>query len=98
MSASSIFVSLILPARNCAGEVTGAVTAISEVMSRSFQDYEIILIDDGSTDGTGEAIAVLQSKFKNIQSYTLSQRHGEDIATVVGLDHCIGDFVIVGDL
>jgi glycosyltransferase involved in cell wall biosynthesis len=98
MDTSDIFVSVILPLRNNGAEIDDAVVALCDVLSRSFKDYELIIVDDGSTDGTSEAIAALQTKFPNIQSYTLGQRHGEDIATVVGLDHCIGDFVVLTDL
>ena len=82
MDTSDIFVSVILPLRNNGAEIDDAVVALCDVLSRSFKDYELIIVDDGSTDGTSEAIAALQTKFPNIQSYTLGQRHGEDIATI----------------
>lgn len=50
-------VSVVIPAFNEADHVAGQVTAVDEVLRTTGWDYEIIVVDDGSTDGTAAAAA-----------------------------------------
>ena len=54
-------VSVIIPTFNRARKV---VRAISSVLYQSFTDYEIIVVDDGSTDGTEDVIAQFRPHIK----------------------------------
>jgi glycosyltransferase involved in cell wall biosynthesis len=56
-------VSVIIPTFNRAGKV---VRAISSVLSQTFTDLEIIVVDDGSMDGTKDALAKFRNKIKYI--------------------------------
>jgi len=88
------FISVIVPLRNAAPQVESYVSEIDRIMRASFRNYEIVLVDDASTDGTVEIIHRLQKKIENIQLYCLNRRGGLAVALVAGLDNSIGDFVI----
>src|SRR5258708_28096603 len=64
--ASSI--SIVIPALNEETVVEGVVRDISDQVAAAFTDYEIILIDDGSTDKTGEIIDRLTTELPNARA------------------------------
>jgi len=88
------FITIVVPLRDAADYVEAAVNEIDRVVRTSFRHYEILLVDDASTDNTVELIEALQRKVENIQLYCLSRRSGLDVALVAGLDASIGDYVI----
>ncbi|MCG3149450.1 MAG: Undecaprenyl-phosphate 4-deoxy-4-formamido-L-arabinose transferase [Verrucomicrobiae bacterium] len=47
-------ISVIIPALNEQGNIAGAVTEVLEALGDRFAQYEVILVDDGSTDDTGK--------------------------------------------
>lgn len=96
--AKDILVSVVLPVRNVAPKVAAFAEKLSAVLSANYKDYEIIVVDDASKDGTPAAIEAVQKTTRNIQLYALSRRSGISIATVAGLDNAIGDYVITMDI
>jgi glycosyltransferase involved in cell wall biosynthesis len=59
--------------------------------------HEIILVDDGSTDGTLEKLNRLAENDPTIEVYSLSRNFGHQIALTSGLDAAVGDVVIMLD-
>lgn len=59
--------SLVMPVYNEASLVEAAVKRCVEVLSRDFNDFEVILVDDGSTDGTGEIMDKSAANDKRIR-------------------------------
>ncbi len=57
-------VSVLVPARN---EIRGITACIESLLHQSHPDIELIVLDDGSTDGTTEALTALQSRFPAMQ-------------------------------
>jgi dolichol-phosphate mannosyltransferase len=60
-------------------------------------DYEIVLIDDGSTDGTWRIIRKLAERDAHVVGVTLSRNHGHQLALTAGLSVCRGDRVLILD-
>ena len=81
-------VSIIIPAFNEEGNIVAAANSVIRAVSGLVEDYEIILIDDGSTDGTGkmaDGLAAKNPKIKAVhngqnQGFGYSYRRGVELA------------------
>ena len=82
-------VSIILPTYNRAKFLPEAFAAIS---SQTFTDWELIVVDDGSTDGTPELVPQLTSEFRQPVRYTYQQNQGAYGARNTGLEQATGKY------
>jgi glycosyltransferase involved in cell wall biosynthesis len=71
--------------------------AITRVLSELPFNFEIIYINDGSTDDTLEIIKQLRESDSQVTLIDLSRNFGKEIALTAGLQNAIGDAVIVID-
>ena len=60
-------------------------------------DYELVLVDDGSRDGTGAALAALAADDERVKVISLSRNFGHQPALTAGLEHAAGDVVVMMD-
>jgi dolichol-phosphate mannosyltransferase len=62
--------------------------------------WELVVVDDGSADGTGAALRALAARDARVRVIELSRRFGHQAAITAGLDHARGDAVVTidGDL
>jgi len=91
----SLVVSLIVPLRDHAHLLESLLQEASSTLSAAFDFYEVILVDDGSVDGTSKAVGLLLEKFERIRYIGLTRRYGKEIAISAGLETSIGDFVAI---
>lgn len=66
-----------------------------EVLRGLVTHYEVILVDDGTTDDTAERVQALLTRHDFVRFLRLSRHFGEETAIAAGLDVAIGDYVIV---
>ncbi len=92
-----VLVSVVVVVQNATRYVESALENLSRELSAHYKDYEIVVVDDGSRDRTAETVEALQKRIANIQLYVLPRSYGEAIATIVGLDNAIGDYVAIMD-
>ncbi len=59
--------------------------------------YELILVDDGSTDGTADKLSQLAAADERIKVILLSRNFGHQAAITAGLDHASGDVTVTLD-
>jgi glycosyltransferase involved in cell wall biosynthesis len=86
---SSVFFSLIIPTYNRAGHIA---KAIHSVLSQPFSDYEIIVIDDGSTDHTREVITAI-AKTNSAIKYVMKKHEERSIARNHGVALASGKYI-----
>lgn len=87
MTGNTPFVSVILPTYNCANFLSESVGSI---LSQTYHSYEIIVIDDGSTDNTKE---VLHPFMQRITYINLEQNKGLPAARNVGIRSAQGEYI-----
>lgn len=59
--------------------------------------FEIVLVDDGSTDGSGQYLVELAQRHPEVRAIRLSRNFGKEAALTAGIEHAQGDAVIVID-
>jgi teichuronic acid biosynthesis glycosyltransferase TuaG len=84
------FVSIIVPCFNSANHLQ---ETISSVLNQSYSNWELILVDDCSTDGTPEMLNEFASAYPNITAKLLSVNGGAGVARNAGLEIATGRFI-----
>lgn len=86
-------VSVVLPAYNEEAAIAGDLRAIIEAMDRSGYSYEIIVVDDGSTDRT----AAIAATFPNVRVVRHDRNRGTGAARSTGIRLARGQIVAMSD-
>ena len=90
-------VSVVIPLYNEEENVEILNERLSETMKDLDSDYEIVYVDDGSTDGTLRLLEELQKKDDNIVVLSLRRNFGQTAAFAAGFDFARGDVVVTMD-
>ncbi|MCG8309692.1 MAG: glycosyltransferase family 2 protein [Cytophagales bacterium] len=90
-------ISVIIPAYNEEESLTELNDWISRVMRKHGFTYEILLIDDGSTDGTWAKTKELSIDNHSLKGMRFNRNHGKSAALNVGFQHASGNVVITMD-
>lgn len=90
-------VSFIVPSFNEAPNLVAFYTEFSRVFSRSDYDWELIFVDDGSTDESFKILSDLSLKLPGITAIQFSRNFGKEAAIWAGLNTAKGDLVGIID-
>jgi dolichol-phosphate mannosyltransferase len=87
--------SVVIPARNEAGSIVPTVDAIRSRLTAERIPYEIVVVDDGSTDETADEVYALAAADAGVRLVRNTGRHGFGYAVRCGLDAFQGDAVAI---
>ena len=71
--------------------------SLDSILNQSFQEYELILLNDGSKDKTIEVIKEYSKKDKRVKYIHFSRNFGKEAAMLAGLKLSTGDYVAIMD-
>ncbi len=90
-------VSVVIPVFQEAGVLQVFLASIRQVLSVSPVSYELVLVDDGSSDDTWPLIMQEAKSSSAVRGFRLSRNFGKELAICAGLEKARGDAVIVMD-
>ncbi len=96
---NDIFLSVVIVAYNQRPYLERVLKSAVDVARRCSQDYEIVVVDNGSEDDSIGLLKALceETGFPNLQVYVLSTRVEDDYAAWAGVESALGDYVAVID-
>jgi glycosyltransferase involved in cell wall biosynthesis len=89
--------SVVAPAYNEGDGIAAFHARLRAVMDEMGEPYEVVYVNDGSRDDTLEKLLALQASDPVVSVVNLSRNFGKEIALTAGLDHALGEAVIVID-
>ena len=89
--------SIIAPIYNEIENLPELYRRVKEVMDSSDERWELILVDDGSTDGSTEKIRELAKKDKLVRPVIFARNFGHQVAITAGWDYARGDAIVIID-
>ena len=90
-------VSIVIPVFNEEENVPILYERLKEVLDSLPYEYEIIFVNDGSTDGTGKVLEEIAKKDKKVKVVEFARNFGQTPAMVAGMDYATGDVIITMD-
>ena len=97
-TAPKVTLSVVTPCFNEAEVISELYRRLTDVCQAAVgDDYEIVFVDDGSTDDTRKIITELSEQDPNIVGVILSRNHGHQLALSAGLKVCRGKRILIID-
>ncbi|HTA37583.1 MAG TPA: glycosyltransferase family 2 protein [Candidatus Acidoferrales bacterium] len=98
-SVANPVLSVVVPLFNEEGNVAPLLERIAAIVERlpGSPSYEIVLVNDGSTDATLDAIRAEMKRRPNIVLVSLSRNFGHQLAATAGIEIATGDAVVLMD-
>ena len=88
-----MLISVIIPVYNAEKTIE---TCVDSILTQNFDDYELLLVDDGSTDKSSD-ICMNYSLINNHVRYFKRENKGPSEARIFGVNNAIGDYVVFVD-
>jgi glycosyltransferase involved in cell wall biosynthesis len=89
--------SIIAPIYNEIGNIPELYRRVKETMEKAGEPWELLMVDDGSTDGSTDEIRRLATLDEHIKPVIFARNFGHQIAVTAGLDYSMGKAVVIID-
>lgn len=90
-------ISIVIPLHQEGETLPVTLQELTKCLDAGKESYEIILIDDGSQDGTWQVIAKQSPHYPTLSAIQFSRNFGKEAAICAGLERSLGQAVIVMD-
>jgi dolichyl-phosphate beta-glucosyltransferase len=90
-------ISVIIPAYNESGRITPTLARIDEYCSSRFEHFEIIVVNDGSSDDTAGILSEACKKISAVRYAAYEQNRGKGYAIRFGIAMSKGDLILISD-
>lgn len=88
---------VIVPVFNETGCLDELYRRVKQVMDQTKESWELVLVDDGSTDGSTDMIRKYAKEDAHVRPVIFARNYGHQIAVTAGMDYSRGDAVVVID-
>ena len=97
---SKLDISVVVPIFNEEESLPQLVQQIVDVMRKTGESFELVLVNDGSTDGSADVLKNLSNDFQELVGVLLRKNYGQTAAMAAGFDISQGDVIVTldGDL
>jgi glycosyltransferase involved in cell wall biosynthesis len=95
--AEALIYSVVAPIYNEIGSLSELYRRVKEVMDSTGETWELVMVDDGSSDGSTERLRELAKEDKHVRPVIFARNFGHQIAVTAGLDYARGHAVIIID-
>jgi glycosyltransferase involved in cell wall biosynthesis len=89
--------SIVVPLFNEVGTIDELHRRLTAVLFLIGLESEIIYVDDGSRDGTTDALAVIAARYSHVRVIPLARNYGQTAALAAGFDGAAGDVIVAMD-
>lgn len=95
VSDGNFLITIVTVVRNRQDCIVSEITTLQSVLDKQPVDYELIVVDNASTDDTVPQLraSISRKELANLRVYALTDRVDEDVASLVGIENAIGDYV-----
>ena len=90
-------ISVVIPAYNEEKNIPILYDRLKKVLDTIGDEYEILVVDDGSTDGTFAVLEEIAQKDKNLKVIRFKRNYGQTAAMYAGFQHATGDVIVTLD-
>ncbi|MHC4197810.1 MAG: glycosyltransferase family 2 protein [Planctomycetota bacterium] len=90
-------ISVLMPAHNEGDRIYDNLVETVNVFGKYKREYEIIVINDGSTDNTKEEVSRAEARFPRIKCVNLEENSGKGRALQKGFEAATGDYIVFLD-